>query len=272
MNKKLIISLLAFSFILFNGCKKNPVVPAAALPAPLAAPSYPLSVVFEDCEDNDNVDNFGGFWFTYDDTKAPNFGKSVVYPRNGALYTMARVGPDWDSVHYGPNIYAAEMTGTVYEWKKPYVAFIGEGIQMGPTENQTNLYNFTGMSFWAKVGPTDQIHTAGPYRIALKTPITINPDMTLYDYYGYTFTPSTTWTQYNVTFASDFVLAFSATPPPQYQPGGSIGGGEPQYRIDSMKNVTDIQIQTDNPIPQTPDPTVSFNVDFWIDNIVLYRN
>ena len=197
MDKKLMVILLtAVSFVIFGGCKKNPVVPVSALPAPLAVPAYPLSVTFEDCEDNDNVDNFGGFWFTYDDTKAPNFGKSVVYPRNGAQYTMARVGPDWDSIHNGPNIYAAEMTGIVQEWNKPYVAFIGEGIQMGPTENPTNLSNFTGMSFWAKVGPTDTIMqnnglNNGVYRIALKTPITINPDMTQYDYYGVAFAPTT---------------------------------------------------------------------------------
>jgi hypothetical protein len=246
--------------LLSAGCKKNPV--PTSYPTALALPAYPLSVVIDDCDDNDNVDAWGGYWFTYDDNKTPNFGKSTVYPRNGAAYTMSAVGPDWDSVANGPNVYAARMYGTVEEWTKPYVAFIGEGIQMSPMENPQDFSNFTGIKFWAKVGSDDQI---GDYRISFKTSTDVCPDASAYDYFGVIFHPTTTWKLYDYKFKDDFILSYNNGLPPAYSTVD-------EYKAASMKNVTDIQLQTKNNIPQTPTKGKSYTADFWVDNIYLYRN
>jgi hypothetical protein len=260
--KNIMVTALLFAAVILSisGCKKNPVVPSSAVPAALSVPSYPLTILVDDCEDNDNVDALGGYWFTFDDTKASTFGKSSVIPRNGAQYTMSFVGPDWETVKNGPNAYCARMQGTVMKWNSTYTAFIGEGIQMGPVENPRDLSNFTGIRFWAKAGATD---TVGKYRLSFKSHASINPDPASFDYFGVTFTPGTKWQLYDYKL-SDFAL----TPGFSNIPGSFTYD---TYKLASMGNVTDIQIQTKNDVSSAA-KGYTWNVDFWIDNILLYRD
>ena len=258
-NILVIVLSLATTILFISGCKKNPVIPSSAVPAALSVPSYPLTVLIDDCEDNDNVNALGGYWFTFDDTKATSFGKSSVIPRNGALYTMSFVGPDWDAVKNGPNAYCARMQGTVMKWNNDYTAFIGEGIQMGPVENPTDLNNFTGIRFWAKKGATD---TVGTYRISFKTPSSINSKPSSYDYFGYNFNPGTDWSLQDIKF-NTLGLSFSTFP----EPFTDIDG----YEHASLGNVTDIQIQTKNTVTPLDPKGFTWVSDLYIDNITLYR-
>lgn len=251
MNLKKKLSIIAGIILLslfIQSCKDlNPEIPASKLPAATSLPVLPLEVKVDDCDDNDNVNAWGGFWFTYDDTKAPNFGISEVNPRNGAAFTMSYVGPDWPGGP-GSNLWAARMWGKV---KRGLTGFayplIGMGSGLSPQEEPQDLSNFTGIKFWAKRGATDTVII---YRISFKHANI--PDPSKYDSYGYAFMPPTSWTQYNVKFSQFTQQSWSL----------------PLDKMESLKVVQGIQIQTKNPDPA---PGQEFISDIWIDNIVLYR-
>ncbi len=244
-----IAALFAFSF---TGCKRNPVIAPADLPAPIAAPVYPMNVIIDDCDDNDNVTAWGGYWFTYDDNKPPNFGTSTIEPKNGALFTMTFVGPDWNSLVNGPNVYCARFTGDVKRGGPTSFAYplIGVGIGLSPMDDKQNFYTYSGIRFWVKRGLTDQIIS---YRLALKS--ANNPDPALYDFWGMTFSaPAGVWTQINIPFSSpSFMQNF----------------GLPLDKQTSLSQVTGIQIQTKN--SPDPAPYVTLHADLSIDKIELYR-
>jgi hypothetical protein len=132
------------------------------------------------------------------------------------------------------------MTGFAYP-------LIGMGTGLSPQEEPQDLSNFTGIKFWAKRGTTDTVMT---YRISFKTANITDPSKQ--DAYGFNLNPPTSWTQYNIKF-SQFT-----------KQGWSL----PLDKIESLKKVQGIQIQTKNPDPL---PGQEFISDIWIDNIVLYR-
>jgi hypothetical protein len=285
------VAAVIVAVIFFYGCSKVAPLAASSVPAAVAAPIYPLSVVIDDCDDNDNVDKWGGYWFTYDDTKSPNFGKSLVYPRNGALFTMVPVGPDWDTLKNGPNAYAAEIYGLVIRGAnpgnggasdiptptKPYppydfpYPFIGCGVGLNSANNPQNLTNFSGLRFWCKRGATD---TIGTYRVSFQSSNVTNTAKQ--DYYGFTFAvpppdpvnPKNNWHLVDVRFNT-----LKAEPP------GVITGlisqqawTWPLDKTTCMSLVQALQFQTKKADPSYSLVEVDEPVDFWMDNIVLYRD
>ncbi len=247
--KENLIIFVILLFVVITGCKDlNPEIPASKLPAATSLPVFPLEVKVDDCDDNDNVNAWGGFWFTYDDTKAPNFGISEVNPRNGAAFTMSYVGPDWPGGP-GSNLWAARMWGKV---KRGLTGFayplIGMGTGLSPQEEPKDLSNFTGIKFWAKRGTVD---TVVYYRISFKHANITNP--AVQDAYGFIFSPTTSWTLFNIKFSQFTQQSWS----------------QPLDKMESLRLVQGIQIQTKNTDPL---PGQEFISDIWIDNIVLYRD
>ncbi len=245
-------SVITFTIILFilimQGCKDlNPEIPASKLPAATTLPVLPLEVKVDDCDDNDNVNAWGGFWFTYDDTKAPNYGISEVNPRNGAQFTMSYVGPDWPGGP-GSNLWAARMWGKVIRGMTGFAyPLIGMGTGLSPQEEPQDLSNFTGIKFWAKRGTEDTVMS---YRISFKHANITDPSKQ--DAYGFIFYPPTSWTQFNIKFSQFTQQSWS----------------QPLDKMESLRLVQGIQIQTKNP---DPPPGGSYISDLWIDSIALYR-
>ena len=237
------IVIIAFA----TGCAKQnaPADPSQMAPG-ITFPVKPMQILFDDCDDNDNVNAWAGYWFTYDDRAVPNNGVSVVFPRNGDTFTMSYVGPDYP----GDNLYAARMWGQViYPGSGFQYPLVGMGSGLHPMEIPQDLTNFDGIKFWTKMGAGDTVLS---YRIALKSSNILDPG--LQDYWGYIFAPNTSWAEVDVPFASLGVTF-----------------GTPEPLLDCLAVVQGIQIQTKNPNPTVGVPQ-TWDVDVWIDNIILYRN
>jgi len=246
---KFLISVSILFLILLNlSCKDlNQEIPISKYPTPVIFPANALEVKVDDCDDNDNVNAWGGYWFTFDDTKAPNYGISEVNPRNGAQFTMSYVGPDWPG-GLGTNLWAARMWGTVKRGLTGFAyPFIGMGTGLSPDEAPKDISGFTGIKFWAKRGSSDNVNS---YRISFKHANVTDPSKQ--DYYGFIFWPSTSWQQFNIKFSQFTQQAWS----------------QQLDKMESLRLVQGIQFQTKNPDPA---PGQEFISDLWIDSIILYR-
>jgi endo-1,4-beta-D-glucanase Y len=161
--------------------------------------------IFDECEDGDNVNDWGGYWYTYDDSASPNLGNSLVVPWTDAhwakvvktptpFYMMA---PGYPGSGYG-TVFGARMTGnvtTTYQY-----GFVGMGSGMNPdsgspTYKKTDLTVYTGFRFWVKtVNATDK------YNVKITCPTSVtNPagnDFKLQ------FVGSTTWSHVDVPFTA----------------------------------------------------------------------
>jgi len=167
-------------------------------------PTPPTGDLFDDCEDKDNVNEWGGYWYTYDDLgQTPIAGDSLIVPWTTARYGKALMtptpfymqAPGYPASTYG-TLYAARMTGVVtitYAY-----GFIGMGSgtnsSSGDTVPQvTDLSMYTGMRFWVKT-----LNATDSYSVKIKCPTSVtNPAG---NDYKYSFIGSTTWSQVAVPF------------------------------------------------------------------------
>ncbi|HRQ45270.1 MAG TPA: carbohydrate binding domain-containing protein, partial [Candidatus Goldiibacteriota bacterium] len=199
--------------------------------------------LFEDGEDNDPENFFGGFWYTYNDGTG-----AVVSPTAGGDYFMGSGG-------YNSSLYAPRFTGTV----GPITAAnndypsIGMGSQLNAnagappdgTGQVTNISSCDGIRFYAK-GDGKSYHVKVPYTAADGT------SMTGYNDYRYDFTAPTTWTLVDVAFT----LFAQAT------------GWGTAYPISTvLTNAKEFQWQTSFNATAAEGTTTA---NLWIDNIVVY--
>lgn len=152
--------------------------------SPTNTPTFGCSEKLDTCEDGDNINNWGGFWYTYDDSG--NSGTSYVMPRPGSIFTMASGGA-------ASTAYAARITGNV---TTDYIyGFIGLGTQTNPGSGSGQGFNcsgFLGIRFWAKGTATD-------FDIKLVPTNSVN---TGGDHYKFTFNVTSNWQQYQLFFTS----------------------------------------------------------------------
>ncbi len=291
MKKVLTVSIIIIIALALGCAKQNEPADPSQMNAGITFPAKPMQVLMDDCDDNDDVNAWGGYWFTYDDRAVPNYGISIVFPRNGDTFTMSYVGPDYP----GDNLYAARVHGTVLtgpdpcDWDEdwpddcdfPY-PLIGVGTGLSPNDIPQDLTGFTGMKFWFKragvddstlpdTGVDDSDYISR-FSISLKhANIT---DSAVQSAYGVTFSAvaADTWQEYDFKFEVNSQFAGFTQADWSCDPlaGPPVIAGCLD-KTDSFRQIQGIQVQTANDDP-TAGIQKTMQVDFWIDNIVLYRD
>lgn len=197
------------------------------------------ALMLDDMEDNNDVNNWGGYWYTYDDLN--NSGDSYVVPWSEARWNAVGLPPEpffMQSPGRTGIGYAARMTGyvtTTYQH-----GFVGMGTSFIDPKGPVDLSTCTGFSFWYK-------GDGRTYRVKI---LSSHPNFVLGDgdnHYGYTFTSATDWTQ----------LALSMTSLTQEPFWGSSVN-----LSDALSMATDIQFQTVDR-PQS-------SIELWVDEIDIY--
>jgi hypothetical protein len=148
--------------------------------------------LIDDCEDNDNVNKLGGYWFSY----ASGNGATVLpNTKTGGVFTMTAGG---SMVSPG---YAARITGYVGITLPDYPS-AGMGTQLNPmagpapqgTGQVTDISNCTGIRFYAKGDGNSYL---------LKVPYTDASDASLtgFNDWLYIFTAPAAWSLIDAPFS-----------------------------------------------------------------------
>ncbi|MBP7791839.1 MAG: CIA30 family protein [Candidatus Goldbacteria bacterium] len=150
---------------------------------PTQSPTFGPSELLDDCEDGNGINNWGGPWYTYDDSG--NTGTSYVVPKPGGVFAMQTPGA-------ASTNYAARMTG--YVTTNYAYGFIGIGTGTNPNSpagTGLNCSNFLGIRFYLK-------GDGNTYIFQLIPGGSINDGN---DHYKIRITPPTgTWQQYQIFF------------------------------------------------------------------------
>jgi hypothetical protein len=149
-------------------------------PTPTSAPA-PDPLLIDNCEDGDNQNLLGGYWFTYDDRERGGTSE-VVPPARSKFNCTAGV---------------AQMTGRVttgYEF-----GFVGMGTDFAEPRDPRDVSGYRGVSFWV-------MGDGKEYRVSF-------PQKSIGDfgYRGRTFVAPQWWTQTTILF-SDLSQEEWATP------------------------------------------------------------
>jgi len=197
------------------------------------------SGLLDDMEDGNNQNNWGGYWYTYDDLGSS--GNSYVVPWSAARW-QASGQAEQPFFMQSPGRtgagYAARMTGyvtTTFQY-----GFVGMGTALLDPKGPVDLSSCTGVKFWYK-------GDGKSYRVKIPSS---HPNFLQGEgdnHYGYAFVSGTNWTQMDL-------LMSSLTQEPYW--GTSV------LRSDALSMATDIQFQT------VGQPQAS--IDLWIDEIEFY--
>ncbi len=119
---------------------------------PTPIPTCPGELL-DDMEDNNNQNNWAGYWYTYDDLDSPNNGDSYVVPWSQSRW-LASGQPTPEQMFYMQSPgrtgsgYAARMTGyvtTTFQW-----GFVGMGTTFLEPKTDINVSECTSIRFWHK--------------------------------------------------------------------------------------------------------------------------
>jgi len=189
--------------------------------------------LLDNCEDANNQNNFGGYWYTYCDSN------SWVLPSPQGSFIMASGGANSSS-------YAVRISGHVSAQPSPNVyPYVGLGTGLnqnsGPPNYQiTDLRVYDGIKLWIK-GNGETYHIKIPYLD------NSGNNLTGYDDYKYSFSTASQWTQLTLPFSS-FTQA---------------GWGTSASLNDVLANAKELQWQIEG---------YNKDVDLWVDEIYFYRN
>jgi len=196
--------------------------------------------LLDDMEDNDNANNWGGYWYTYDDLGDDNKGSSYVVPWSQERWTASGL-PTPEQMFFmqspgsqGSN-YAARITG--YVTTQFQYGFVGMGSTFLDPKKDINLSFCSSIRFWHK-------GDGKPYRMKISSN---HPDFLSGEkdnHFGREFTTTTNWK------LEDIPLLYLTQE--QYW-GTSVALN------DAMSRATDIQFQT------VGQPKAS--IDLWVDDI-----
>jgi len=142
--------------------------------------------LLDDCEDNDGMTNLLTEWFTYTDVK--DTGKSTVTP----FTDDGKVPFAMTSGGYNSSKYAAKISWKLDKGGFTYDPFVGLGFELGPDAAYVDISKSTGISFFYKgtFGTKDTCDL----KIECGAVTTSGAD------YSYNLTPTTTWTEVNLTW------------------------------------------------------------------------
>ncbi|MCX8094415.1 MAG: CIA30 family protein [Candidatus Goldbacteria bacterium] len=199
---------------------------------PTYTPDVMESDLLDNMDDGDNINNWGGFWYTYNDYVFG--GDSYVVPLVDTPFYMQR--PD---ISYKG--YAARITG--YVTTTFMYSYIGMGTMLNSLKNPVDLNKYSKIKFWCK-------GDGAKYRIMLAS---VYPDFMYFvgnNHYGYDFIAPANWTQYEI-----YLTQFTQEP----------YWGNIVERTLALSKVTDIWFQT------TSVPAAPRDVDLWIDEIIFEK-
>lgn len=149
-----------------------------ASPPDLPASAGGRSVnLLDDLDDGNHFNNWGGYWFTYDDKS--NGGDSQVQPASGSVFRPSPGGAKNSK-------FCARMTGkvtTTYEQ-----GFIGMGTDLARPNNPVNIRKYSGFEFWAR-------GDGKKYRMRFRSPVTGD-----FDDFGVDFVAGKQWQRHTVSF------------------------------------------------------------------------
>ncbi len=223
-----------FTFTATNTNTYTPTVPTNTFtPSPTLPPAG--SCVFDDMEDDNAANNYGGFWYSY-----LGGTPATVWPGGGETLTPSAGGAN------GTN-YAMRITGTVGIAGTTYPC-IGMGSQLSatggaPNFTETDISSCTGIKFWVKGDGNSYL---------MKIPYTDSSgnNLTGYNDYKVTFTAPAAWSQVTAPFAT-FAQA--------------AGWGTSAVMSTVLQHAKEFQWQTNfNAAAGLA------TVDFWVDEVVLY--
>jgi hypothetical protein len=204
---------------------------------PIVTPTSSVVCSFDNMEDQDNTNNYGGFWYAYSGGTP-----ATVWPGVGTTLTPSAGGAN------GTN-YAMRVTGTVGVAGTTYPC-VGMGSQFtatggAPNFTELNISSCLGMRFYAK-------GNGSSYLVKIPYTDTAGVSLTGYNDYNYTFIASATWTQLAVPFAS---MSQATT----------YGTTYPLSTV--LQHAKEIQWQSNF---NATAPATSAPVDLWVDEIVIY--
>ncbi len=142
----------------------------------------PAEVLIDNCEDGNNINALGGYWYTYADASSTiNPSGSFVMTNEGANSTS----------------FSARVYGTL----GPVNAYMGLGTQLkngagAPSYLETDVTIYTGIKFYVK-GDGGAYYIKFPY-----VSNTTGATLTGYNDYKFTFTAPSVWTQLIIPFSA----------------------------------------------------------------------
>ncbi|MCX8094417.1 MAG: CIA30 family protein [Candidatus Goldbacteria bacterium] len=159
-------------------------------PTPAKTPSK-----IDDMESGDNINDWGGIWYTYDDTLGS--GNSYIVPRPAETFVMS--SPGIPNTCGTPTNYAARVTGNVITWQ---VGKTGLGITLLPSKAIFDLSGCTGIKFYYKGDGRD-------YYIKI---VSAHPDFAgSTNYYGTDFPTSGDWQPRDIKMAELYQIGSGPT-------------------------------------------------------------
>ncbi len=164
-------------------------------------------VLIDNCEDGNNINDFGKYWYTYDDKS--NGGDSYISPEAGKTFKMTEKGARNSK-------YCAGFKGKVTT--KYQYGYIGMGTSLSETYIDISVYK--GIRFYAKGDNKSYNVVISPDRSKVDTE---------YNDYRFTFLAPENWTLINIPFTS-----FSQ----------DLGWGKKTELSDNLKYIRDIIWQT----------------------------
>jgi hypothetical protein len=206
----------------------------------------PVDMLIDNCDDGDNRNNMAGYWYTYDDNPAPNYGTSYVVPMNNnyaTAHSMTPVPFYMQATGYTDTGMAARITG--YVTNTYAYGFIGMGIDLKNPLGPQNIFCCQGIRFWQK-------GDGNSYRVRLMAPAAYPTDGVGGNMYGWQFTPTSAWSQITVPFSS---MTQEGAPTPW--------GNDHPSLSQVLGEVQGIQWQT------VVQPLASINL--WVDQIEIYQ-
>jgi hypothetical protein len=157
-------------------------LPPTDTPTPIPPTDTPAATshdpLIDDCEDGDNKNLLGGYWFTYDDRERG--GKSEIVPPAGSEFYCTAGGAQGTG-------FGAQMTGRVTT--DFGFGFVGMGTNFAEPRAPQDISGYHRVSFWVKGDGKE-------YRISF-------PQASIgdFDYYGMRFVAPQGWTYITILFS-----------------------------------------------------------------------
>ena len=187
--------------------------------------------LIDNMEDGDAQNQWGGYWYTYDDSGTTAI--SYIVPRPEETFVMQGPGR-YVAERNTYTAYAARMTGYVSTYPFP-AGIVGMGTVLRPSKAPVDLSTCYGIKFWVKGNGND-------YYMKIAS---AHPDFgTSKNYYGIDFFTSGSWQQFNF-FMSNL-----------YQ----IGTGPVVDKAAALSMATEILFE----------PMVGGDFELWIDELEVY--
>jgi hypothetical protein len=206
-------------------------------------PTVPTGVcLMDDCEDGDEVDKFGGFWFTY----SGGNNTTIIPDSKTTTFTMTAGGSPQSPA------YAAHISGQIGYVAAPDYPSAGMGTQFNAmsgapphgTGKIVDISNCTGLKFYVK-GDGNRYLVMIPYIDGTDT------SLTQYDDWEFAFVAPAAWTQMTIPF-NTFTVGTYGTPCTL----NTVLKNAKNFEFQTGFNATALQIST--------------TFSLWIDDVQLY--